>query len=238
MDRNHGLAAAGAAHQDMRTALAESNAAGSFHDPQNVPPSYPSSVLDTYADPPPCALEARIAISARARDGDFASGVVTKWSRNLAAGSMTLKARARRTTRRRGSERAHECRAPGGSSQRAHLWVWVASQPAGGMVTNGGRMRESTKDLPVAMEAPGMTVRNVIWGETAIGCLELPAGTDFTPMFKGLPDDACQCPHWGYVIKGAVHGRLDTLRGSRRTRPSWTSAPSRSSKRSPSTSRA
>ena len=33
----------------------------------------------------------------------------------------------------------------------------------------------------------------------------LPAGTDFARLFKGLPDDACQCPHWGYVIKGAVH---------------------------------
>ena len=66
-------------------------------------------------------------------------------------------------------------------------------------------MRERTRDLPVAMEAPGMTVRNVIWGGIAIGYLELPAGTDLTPMFKGLPDDACPCPHWGYVIEGAVH---------------------------------
>ena len=66
-------------------------------------------------------------------------------------------------------------------------------------------MRESTRGLPVAMEAPGMTVRNVIWSEIAIGYLELPAGTDLTPMFKGLPDDACPCPHWGYVIKGALH---------------------------------
>ena len=24
------------------------------------------------------------------------------------------------------------------------------------------------------------------------------------PMFKGLPDDRCQCPHWGYLIKGRV----------------------------------
>jgi hypothetical protein len=53
-------------------------------------------------------------------------------------------------------------------------------------------MRESIKELPVATEAPGMTVRNVIWGETAIGCLELPAGFDFTPMFEGLPDDVRQ----------------------------------------------
>jgi quercetin dioxygenase-like cupin family protein len=25
-----------------------------------------------------------------------------------------------------------------------------------------------------------------------------------SPFFKGLPDDRCQCPHWGYVIKGNV----------------------------------
>ena len=27
---------------------------------------------------------------------------------------------------------------------------------------------------------------------------------DAAEMFKGLPDDRCQCPHWGYVIKGKV----------------------------------
>ena len=27
---------------------------------------------------------------------------------------------------------------------------------------------------------------------------------DATPLYKGLPDDRCQCPHWGYVTKGAV----------------------------------
>jgi hypothetical protein len=27
---------------------------------------------------------------------------------------------------------------------------------------------------------------------------------DATPFFRGLPDDRCQSPHWGYVIKGAV----------------------------------
>jgi hypothetical protein len=25
-----------------------------------------------------------------------------------------------------------------------------------------------------------------------------------TPLYKGLPDDRCQCPHWGYVIAGKV----------------------------------
>jgi cupin domain len=30
------------------------------------------------------------------------------------------------------------------------------------------------------------------------------ADADATPFFKGLPDDRCQSPHWGYVLKGEV----------------------------------
>jgi hypothetical protein len=31
---------------------------------------------------------------------------------------------------------------------------------------------------------------------------------DATPLMKGLPDDRCQCPHWGYVITGQLHFRF------------------------------
>ncbi len=27
---------------------------------------------------------------------------------------------------------------------------------------------------------------------------------DATPLFKGLPDDRCQSPHWGYVVSGKL----------------------------------
>jgi len=30
------------------------------------------------------------------------------------------------------------------------------------------------------------------------------ADADPAEVFKGLPDDRCQCEHWGYVIKGKV----------------------------------
>ncbi len=30
------------------------------------------------------------------------------------------------------------------------------------------------------------------------------ADIDATPLLKGLPNDCCQCPHWGYVIKGKM----------------------------------
>ena len=31
---------------------------------------------------------------------------------------------------------------------------------------------------------------------------------DGTPLMKGLPDDRCQCPHWGYVITGRATFRF------------------------------
>jgi hypothetical protein len=30
------------------------------------------------------------------------------------------------------------------------------------------------------------------------------ADADLAPLFKGLPDDRCQCPHWGVVLKGKL----------------------------------
>ena len=30
------------------------------------------------------------------------------------------------------------------------------------------------------------------------------ADADLGELFKGLPDDRCQCPHWGVVLKGKL----------------------------------
>ena len=30
------------------------------------------------------------------------------------------------------------------------------------------------------------------------------ADADISELFKGLPDDRCQCPHWGTVLKGKL----------------------------------
>jgi hypothetical protein len=35
------------------------------------------------------------------------------------------------------------------------------------------------------------------------------ADADLKDLFKGLPEDRCQCPHWGYVFKGKVMFRTD-----------------------------
>src|SRR3954471_7940594 len=31
---------------------------------------------------------------------------------------------------------------------------------------------------------------------------------DATPLLKGLPDDRCQCPHWGYLVSGRITYRF------------------------------
>jgi hypothetical protein len=33
---------------------------------------------------------------------------------------------------------------------------------------------------------------------------EVREDVDATPLMKGLPDDRCQCPHWGYVVNGKL----------------------------------
>ncbi len=69
-------------------------------------------------------------------------------------------------------------------------------------------MRKPKEELPVKMEAPGSTIRAMGGlGGMVIAYYEIPAGADFTPMFEGLPDDKCPCPHWGYILKGAMRNR-------------------------------
>jgi len=62
-------------------------------------------------------------------------------------------------------------------------------------------MRASRDDLP---ELLGPAVRATDWGDLRSIAIALPAGTDLGPLLKGLPDDLCSCPHWGYVIKGQM----------------------------------
>ena len=42
------------------------------------------------------------------------------------------------------------------------------------------------------------------WGEFTGYFERIKGGTDFSPLFAGLPDNMCQSPHWGYVFKGKL----------------------------------
>jgi hypothetical protein len=68
-------------------------------------------------------------------------------------------------------------------------------------------MRAAEHDIPVELELGALLTRGQEWGGQLVRHLTLPPGTDFTPLLKGLPGDACQCPHWGYVLAGSIHVR-------------------------------
>jgi hypothetical protein len=42
------------------------------------------------------------------------------------------------------------------------------------------------------------------FGPYTVGFESYTADADLAPLFVGLPDDRCQCPHMGYVVKGKV----------------------------------
>ena len=66
-------------------------------------------------------------------------------------------------------------------------------------------MKMRKEDLPIALELPVATFRAAEWDETAVAFVSLKAGADATPLLEGLPGDKCQCPHWGYMLEGAIH---------------------------------
>ena len=43
---------------------------------------------------------------------------------------------------------------------------------------------------------------------TTVGFEAYLQDADPAPLFQGLPDDRCQCPHWGVVVKGTLVYRL------------------------------
>ena len=72
-------------------------------------------------------------------------------------------------------------------------------------------MRVHKDDVEVRMEIPGAVIRQRMdFGEvsgfdTISGeYFTLSAGVDTTPLFVGLEGDRCQCPHWGFVLRGRI----------------------------------
>jgi len=73
-------------------------------------------------------------------------------------------------------------------------------------------MRIPKEQVDVKMEIPGAVVirQRTDFGDAAgFGKISgeyfsLAAGVDTTPLFVGLEGDRCQCPHWGFVLRGRV----------------------------------
>jgi len=65
----------------------------------------------------------------------------------------------------------------------------------------------SMDSAPQRQEAgPVLDLRDELDGYT-VSFTSLLEDIDATPFMKGLVDDRCQCPHWGYVFKGKMTAR-------------------------------
>jgi hypothetical protein len=58
----------------------------------------------------------------------------------------------------------------------------------------------SNTELPLSGFGEG---RSADWGDLTIDFAKSPP-IDLAPLLKGLPDDLCQCPHWGFLFKGKI----------------------------------
>lgn len=71
-------------------------------------------------------------------------------------------------------------------------------------------MKISKEAIPVKMESPGTVMRSLPgYGGMTVAFNEMPACTDIGPLLEGLEHNSCQCPHWGYVVEGAVLIKYD-----------------------------
>lgn len=68
-------------------------------------------------------------------------------------------------------------------------------------------MHGSNLDVPVVTDMGGVVIRLTEWGAMNVALQTFPASTDTKPIFRGLPDDRCQSPHWGYVLRGRIRVR-------------------------------
>jgi hypothetical protein len=71
----------------------------------------------------------------------------------------------------------------------------------------GESMGGSRADLPATVESKEAIVREADWTGIHVGFETYNEDSDIAPLYEGLPDDRCQCPHWGYVFEGRMHVR-------------------------------
>jgi hypothetical protein len=62
----------------------------------------------------------------------------------------------------------------------------------------------SQDQVPVEFEADVAQTRAIEHGGMTMAFERMSAGVETAPLFKGLPDDACQSSHWGYLISGRL----------------------------------
>ena len=64
--------------------------------------------------------------------------------------------------------------------------------------------RTRKDEAPILLDEPEIEGRYVELGDHTVSFETFRADVDPAPLFRGLPDDRCQCPHWGIVVSGRL----------------------------------
>ena len=64
--------------------------------------------------------------------------------------------------------------------------------------------KASKESAPQVQDVGVMVGRYAQLGDYTVGFETFREDADSAPILVGLPDDRCQCPHWGYVVAGRV----------------------------------
>ena len=87
-------------------------------------------------------------------------------------------------------------------------------------------MRVSMDKVDVKLEIPGAILRQRLdfgsvsgFEKFSVEHFTLAEGVDTAPLFQGLEGDSCQCPHWGFVLRGQItttdaNGARETVRAN------------------------
>jgi hypothetical protein len=87
-------------------------------------------------------------------------------------------------------------------------------------------MRVNKDEVNIRMAIPGAVIRQKTGFGTVKGFdgisgeyFTLATGVDTTPLFQGLDGNVCQCPHWGFVLRGQItttlaSGEHETVRAN------------------------
>jgi hypothetical protein len=64
--------------------------------------------------------------------------------------------------------------------------------------------RTRKDEAPILLDEPEIEGRYVQLGEHTVSFETFHRDADPSPLFRGLPDDRCPCPHWGVVVSGRI----------------------------------
>jgi hypothetical protein len=64
--------------------------------------------------------------------------------------------------------------------------------------------RTTKREAAVGVDIPELEGRYVDLGGYTVGFETFKVDLDPADYFRGLPDDRCQCPHWGTVVSGSI----------------------------------